>query len=373
MKKIIIVGAGISGLYFANLLEINGKYDYKILEKRSSLDLNDGYGVQLSVNAIKLLNKVGFKNLAVHDVYYPSNINFYKANNCKLISKINISQFNQQGNFYTTLKRSVLINFLLKNIPRDKIIFKSRIQSIDHETNLKINTLDKSWDADHLIISDGIFSKSKEMVLKSSNLVRYYNSVALRGTLKNLDINDISLFLGPKFHFVIYPVNQDNEYNFIAIIRDKNANKDDEIYKQNLLESHTENIFSKTSYKLKDKLENISIYPVFVSKNFNIPSNKNIFLTGDALFAFPPSFAQGAAQSIESSYETYENIQGINKNYYENRRIRTKKINSRSEFNHFAFHISNPIFASVRNLSIKYLSNNKSFLNNYLRKIYNNK
>ena len=31
MKKIIIVGAGISGLYFANLLEINGNYDYKIL------------------------------------------------------------------------------------------------------------------------------------------------------------------------------------------------------------------------------------------------------------------------------------------------------------------------------------------------------
>ena len=124
-----------------------------------------------------------------------------------------------------------MINFLLKNIPRDKIIFNSRIQSIDHERNLKINTLDNSWDADHLIISDGIFSKSKEMVLKSSNLVKYYNSVALRGTLKNLDINDISLFLGPKFHFVIYPVNQDNEYNFIAIIRDKNANKDDEIYR----------------------------------------------------------------------------------------------------------------------------------------------
>ena len=130
MKKIIIVGAGISGLYLANLLEINGNYDYKILEKRSSLDLNDGYGIQLSVNAIKLLNKVGFKNLAVHDVYYPSNINFYKANNCKLISKINISQFNQQGNFYTTLKRSVLINFLLKNIPRDK----AKLYGISHET-----------------------------------------------------------------------------------------------------------------------------------------------------------------------------------------------------------------------------------------------
>ena len=273
----------------------------------------------------------------------------------------------------STLKRSVLIDFLLKNIPRDKIIFNSRIQSIDHERNLKINTLDNSWDADHLIISDGVFSKSRQMILKSSKSIKYYNSVALRATLRNLDIKDISLFLGPKFHFVVYPVNQDNEYNFIAIIRDKNEYIDDEIFKKKLLENHIENIFSKTSYKLKDKLENISIYPVYVSNNFNTPSNKNIFLTGDALFAFPPSFAQGAAQSIESSYEIYENLQGMNNNYYENRRIRIKKINSRSEFNHFAFHISNPIFASLRDLAIKYLSKNKSFLNNYLRNIYNNK
>ena len=63
MKKIIIVGAGISGLYFANLLETNGKYDYKILEKRSSLDLNDGYGVQLSVNAINFFHNQCFEYL----------------------------------------------------------------------------------------------------------------------------------------------------------------------------------------------------------------------------------------------------------------------------------------------------------------------
>ena len=35
MKKILIIGAGISGLYLANLLEKNGNYDYKILEKNN--------------------------------------------------------------------------------------------------------------------------------------------------------------------------------------------------------------------------------------------------------------------------------------------------------------------------------------------------
>ena len=34
MKKIAIIGAGISGLFFANLLENNKSYSYKIFEKK---------------------------------------------------------------------------------------------------------------------------------------------------------------------------------------------------------------------------------------------------------------------------------------------------------------------------------------------------
>ena len=55
MKKVAIIGCGISGLYFANLLQSKKIYDYVIYEKKSELDLNDGYGIQLSANSIKLL------------------------------------------------------------------------------------------------------------------------------------------------------------------------------------------------------------------------------------------------------------------------------------------------------------------------------
>ena len=34
MKKIAIIGAGISGLFFANLLEKDKSYSYKIYEKK---------------------------------------------------------------------------------------------------------------------------------------------------------------------------------------------------------------------------------------------------------------------------------------------------------------------------------------------------
>ena len=71
MKKIAIIGAGISGLFFANLLEKNKSYSYKIFEKKSSLNLSDGYGIQLSVNSINLLNKIGFQKMNASDVCFP--------------------------------------------------------------------------------------------------------------------------------------------------------------------------------------------------------------------------------------------------------------------------------------------------------------
>ena len=76
MKSIAIIGAGISGLFLANLLEKNTSFSYKIFEKKSSLDLNDGYGIQLSVNSISLLNKIGFQKMNSSDIYFPKKVNF---------------------------------------------------------------------------------------------------------------------------------------------------------------------------------------------------------------------------------------------------------------------------------------------------------
>ena len=76
MKKVAIVGAGISGLYLANELNKNTEIDYKIFEKKDYLNLNEGYGIQLSVNSINLLNKIGFKKIPAADVYYPTKVNF---------------------------------------------------------------------------------------------------------------------------------------------------------------------------------------------------------------------------------------------------------------------------------------------------------
>ena len=63
------------------------------------------------------------------------------------------------------------------------------------------------------------------------------------------------------------------------------------------------------SNKFLNEVKELKIFPVFVSDNlFKIDNNK-IHLIGDAFFAFPPSFAQGASQSIEGAFELFKSIE----------------------------------------------------------------
>ena len=94
MKKIAIIGAGISGLFAANLFKENPEYQLTIYEKKNSIDLDEGYGIQLSVNSIRLLNKIGFDTLANKDRFNPEKIDFYEIKQEKKICDLNISEFN---------------------------------------------------------------------------------------------------------------------------------------------------------------------------------------------------------------------------------------------------------------------------------------
>ena len=375
MKKIAIIGCGISGLYFANLLKDEKLYDYTIFEKKSEIDLSDGYGIQLSVNSIKLLNEIGFKNMPLSEISFPKRVNFFDAKTTKKICDIDISKFNKIDCRYTTLKRSSLIKFFLNNIPAEKIKYNLELAQIECEKKIKLTLSDKSiGEFDYLIVSDGVFSKTKSTILKKDTSPKFFNSVALRANIRNMSDSNISIYMGSDFHFIIYPVNQNNEFNFISIIKKKISKE--EILSNNFFESNeflkslSEEIYEKSSLNLKGKLENIKSFPIFVSEKFESINYKNIFLVGDALFSFPPSFAQGASQSIESSKEVFDVIVNSSYNYYEKRSKKIKEVNWRSKLNYFAFHLSNPIAIFLRNIILKILVSNKNFLENYLGRIY---
>ncbi len=136
------------------------------------------------------------------------------------------------------------------------------------------------------------------------------------------------------------------------------------------LKSITQELYKKTSLDLDSKLENIKSFPIYISEKLEVSDNKNIFFIGDALFAVPPSFAQGASQSIESAKELFDQIVNDKDNFYERRIKKISSINWRSKLNYFSFHLSNPIVVSFRNFILKVLVKNDKFLDSYLGRIY---
>ena len=381
MKKIAIVGAGISGLYLANLFKENPNYQVTIYEKNNPIQLDDGYGIQLSTNSIQLLNKIGFNTLNEEEKFNPEKIDFYEIKQEKKICDLNISEFNSENCKYTALKRSKLAEFLSERLGDNTIKYEhniTKIESNNKEINLIFND-DYKVICDHLIISDGVFSKCKSLISKNKINPSFNNSIAIRGNisrvyLNNLNEKNISLFLGSGFHYVIYPLSSKNEdFNFIGIL--KHQLTADEINNYELfsekpfIESIKEKLQNKVSQSILDNLNNIKCFPVFVSKDLYRPTN-NIFLVGDAFFAFPPSFAQGASQSIEGASELFNNIINNTNDFYHERVKKVKMINNRSKFNQFAFHLSSPTVIFFRNIFLKLLVKNKKFLRSYLGRIY---
>ena len=381
MKKIAIVGAGISGLYVANLLKENPDYQVTIYEKNNSIHLDEGYGIQLSNNSIQLLNKIGFNTLNEEEKFNPEKIDFYEIKQEKKICDLNISEFNSENCKYTTLKRSKLVEFLRERLSDNIIKYDhniTKIESNNKEINLTFND-DDNVICDQLIISDGVFSKCKSLISNNKINPTFNNSIAIRGNIPRDNLNDlnkknISLFLGSGFHYVLYPLSSKNEdFNFIGILKHQlkaNEINNYELFSEKpFIESIKEKLQNKVSKSILDNLYNIKCFPVFVSKDLYRPTN-NIFLVGDAFFAFPPSFAQGASQSIEGASELFNNIINNTNDFYHERVKKVKMINNRSKLNQFAFHLSSPTVIFFRNIFLKLLVKNKKFLKSYLGRIY---
>ena len=379
MKKVAIIGAGISGLFIANLFKKNLNYEITVYEKNSFTNLEEGYGIQLSVNSVKLLNQIGFSKFQNDKKFNPDKINFYSFKNSNKICDLKISDFNSEDCKYTTLKRSDLVNFLKKDL-ENLIKTNYSISKIDQE-NQKIKLSfenNETFDCDYLIISDGVFSRSKNLISKNQIQPKYNNTLAIRGIIPSssniIDKKNISLFLGPDFHYVIYPVNPNGDLNFISIIKYNLASYERKNYSLFSDENFIKEIFNNFPLEMKkflDGIKELKIFPVFVSNNFFKTKNNNIHFIGDAFFAFPPSFAQGASQSIEGAYELFKSIENnTEKDFFKNRVNKTKMVNIRSKFNQFTFHLSNPLTIVIRNIFLRKLVKNKKFLNSYLGKIY---
>ena len=375
-KKIAIIGAGIAGLTLANFIKQHSNHEFMVYEKEEISSLNEGFGIQLATNSIRILNQINFNKINSEKIFHPNTLDFYNIQNEK-ICDLNLTKFNTKDAKYTTLQRSTLIEFLKEDIYTRHLRFGKIIKGV---SNLKEKILIKFDDntndlVDYVIAADGMFSNTRSFFEKKKNKPKYKKALAIRIILKpdiklNINQQNISLLMGDNTHIVLYPINKKNELNMVCIIRSKKYDPDN-------IESLIEKVVLTQNLNLKKVFNNtIKSWPLYFTPSILPSTNKNVFYIGDAFNGFLPTLAQGAGQSIESAYEIFNLLKkdelGKTNIYFEERSRRAKIVRKRSNFNFFAFHFSSSIMQKIRNIFLKILVKRKTFIEGYLGKVYKN-
>tara|TARA_B100000963_G_scaffold216489_1_gene188800 strand:+ start:5801 stop:6931 length:1131 start_codon:yes stop_codon:yes gene_type:complete len=374
-KKIAIIGAGIAGLTLANLIKKKSDYEFMLYEKQESLSLDDGYGIQLSTNSIKILNEIEFNKIKNEKIFHPKALDIYSIQN-KKICDLNLSQFNTNKNKYTTLQRSTLIEFLKDDVYTQHLRFGKKIKEVSELKGKVLIKFDDNTNdlVDVVVGADGIFSNTRSFFEKKKNEPKFKKAVAIRTILKekfelNIDVEKISLLMGKNCHLVIYPVNKNKELNVVCIVRDKKYDPDN-------IKSLVDKVVIQNPSLEKIFKGELKSWPLYFTPKILPSSNSKVFYIGDAFNGFLPTLAQGAGQSIESAYELFclikDNKADIQKVYFQERSKRAKIVRKRSNLNFFFFHFSSSIMQTVRNFFMKFLVKRKSFISSYLGTVYKN-
>jgi salicylate hydroxylase len=373
-KKIAIIGSGIAGLTLANLLNKNSTFEFRVYEKTQDHIIEEGYGIQLATNAIKILNQIDFNQVNQKKIYHPKMLDFYDLQN-KKICELNFERFNTQDAKYTTLQRSTLIEFLRAKVYKEYLKFDKQIKEVSQlKDKILIKFNDNTNDlVDYAVVADGIFSSTRSFFEKKKNSPIFKKAIAIRTVISSkseLQVNEqnISLFMGANVHLVVYPINQNQELNLVCIVRTKKYDP------ENLQTLINEKVIAQNS-NLKNLFQNkIKSFPLYATPKILPSSNQKVFYIGDAFNGLLPTFAQGAGQSIESAYELFNLLKKDNLNiankYFKTRSQRIKVVRRRSNLNFLVFHISNAILQKIRNLILKFLIKRKGFIKNYLGAVY---
>ncbi len=374
-KKIAIIGSGIAGLTLANFLYKFKKHDFMVYEKNESLPLDEGYGIQISNNSIKILNEINFCKIDNEKIYHPRGIDIYNIQN-KKICDLNLIQFNANSSKYTTLQRSTLIEFLKDNIYTQHLRFGKRIKEVSElKGKILIKFDDNTNDlVDYVIGADGIFSNTRSFFEKKKNKPIFKNAIAIRTILKSfseldIDQSKISLMMGNNCHLVFYPINKKKELNLVCIVRHKKYDPDN-------ISILTEKVVKQNPNLKKIFEKDLKSWPLYITPKILPSTNSKVFYIGDAFNGLLPTLAQGAGQSIESAYELFNLIKDEKENkhniYFQQRSKRVKIVRWRSNLNFLTFHFSSKFMQIIRNFLMKSLIKRKSFINSYLGTVYKN-
>lgn len=364
IRTIVIAGGGIAGLAAALCLEKCG-FRVLVFEKAKSFD-TIGAGIQLSPNAIRVLDEIGIGKQIRNSSFAPNGIDIHSASNGKIINTVPLGTEikSRYGLPYLTIHRSDLHSVLLgacnatadihvrNNCKIDGISTHSRGASVIVNNGNLIETIS----AKAVIIADGVNSTLREMILTDAP-VEHSGYEAWRAMIPKelvpeyIDTDFCHLSLGSNKHMVFYPVNTGRYVNMVFVTKSKKLEIEP---RKNADPKELHKSLTMTSKHIKGLTElpiDWSVWPLLKCPVLKKWSKGNVVAIGDAAHGMVPFAAQGAVMALEDAIvladqlNKKENTKSALKAYENIRRPRIKKITKLSNRNGDLYHMWFPLSA----------------------------
>lgn len=227
--EIVIVGAGLGGLACAASLLQRG-HQVRVYEQSSQLG-EVGAGIQMSANAVKVLDSLGLRSHLDATGVRPKSFEFRRYDTGEMLHRMPLADLHEQkhGAPYYQIHRGDLHQGLLQAVIRQDpqaIVLNAKVTTVHEDANSASVTFDNgsTVKADLVVGADGIKSVVRKHVL-GADLPVFTGQVAWRCLVPIEKIapelrTDIlsTIWCGPKNHAVTYYLRRGEILNFVGCV-----------------------------------------------------------------------------------------------------------------------------------------------------------
>lgn len=355
--KIIISGAGLGGLCAAACLLMDG-HDVDVYEQAPELG-EVGAGIQISANAMHVLNHIGVGQILGQMAVRPEAYTFCMGDTGEIIQSFELSGAHERAHgapYYHVHRRDILD--LLANRVRElkagAIHTGHRLEAYEEAaegvTARFANGVSVSGDL--LIGADGLKSAVRTQMRGADNPI-YTGDVAWRFIVPTEKVKGVlprieqRLWMMPGGHAVTYFLRRGELVNFVGLIEKERPAEESWTTKHSWEEMKADFAgWNEMLHGLIDKAEKDACYlwALHIREPFEGWSTKRVTMLGDAVHATLPYLAQGAAMAFEDgavltrALRECETLEEALQLYPRNRYERTARIVRESSANGKLFH-----------------------------------
>lgn len=365
---VLVAGGGIGGCATALALAQKG-IAVTVLEQAPEFK-EIGAGIQLGPNAFRVFDALGLREQVEKSVVYPESLVLRDAVSGELVTRMALGEpfLNRFGQPYGVIYRADLHQILIdacRATAGIRLLTNQKMSDyVEIDGEVRVTTeAGERYVGRALIGADGLWSKVRQKIVgdgkpRPAGHIAYRAVVPTRDVPEHLRFNDMTLWAGPKFHLVQYPLRRGELTNLVAVFH---SDKYEEGWDTFGDTAELELRFQAACEPVKTLLSKIETWRMWVLADREPVENWSqgrVTLLGDAAHPMLQYMAQGACMAMEDAMvlagrlaEQPDDVVAAFASYQNDRYVRTCRVQLTARLYGQVYHAAGP----VRDLRNEYL------------------